>query len=105
MTDHLKTIENAVRSIRHEASMKTLDDRNKQTYIIWKSVDDRNVKDVSDVVGLFYGTHEEADDLIAKLNDADPSVREGFGGRKLYGYYRTEPTLITEANLKEFLQF
>jgi hypothetical protein len=75
----------------------------KSTYIIWKSVDDRNVRDVNDVVGLFEGTYEEADALIEKLNAADPSVKEGLFGRKLYGYWRSEPPRITAANLHEFL--
>jgi hypothetical protein len=75
------------------------------TYIIWKNVEDRNVKDVNKVVGLFVGTYEEADALLEKLNAADPSVKEGLGRRKLYGYWRSEPTFITPQNLNEFLQF
>jgi hypothetical protein len=77
---------------------------NKNTYIIWKSQDDRNVRDVNDVIGLFYGTYEEADQIIEKLNAADPSVKEGLFGSKRYGYWRSEPPVITAKNLHEFTE-
>lgn len=76
----------------------------KATYIIWKNVNDRNVAEVNDVVGLFTGTYEEADALIEKLNAADGSVIDGWCGRKLYGYWRSEPSVITESNLHEWLE-
>ncbi len=72
----------------------------KATYIIHKRVEDRNVAVVNDVIGLFTGTYEEADAVLAKLNAADPSVKGG-----LYPYWRSEPTVITDKNLKEFLDF
>lgn len=54
MKKHLAAIEQAVRD-RLESNA---------SYIIWKSVEDRNVADVNDVVGLFHGTYQEADALI-----------------------------------------
>lgn len=73
------------------------------TYIIWKRVNDRNIEDVNDVVGLFRGTYEEADELIDKLNAADPSVSVGIWGKPTYGYWRSEPDSITAANFKDFI--
>ncbi len=72
-----------------------------QTYIIWKSVEDRNVSDVNDVAGLFKGTYEEADAVIERLNKADPSVKEGFLGRVRIGYWRSEPNWLTPSAIKE----
>lgn len=71
-------------------------------YIIWKSVEDRNVRDVNEVVGLFTGTYEEADALIEKLNSADPSVKHI--GTVLYGYWRSEPNVIDLGNCLEFVE-
>jgi len=68
-------------------------------YIIWKSVEDRNVRDVNDVVGLFDGTWEEADALLDKLNAADPSVKGG-----LYPYWRSEPYRLTPERVQELLE-
>jgi hypothetical protein len=75
------------------------------TYIIWKNQPDTNVADVNEVVGLFTGAYEEADAVIEKLNTADPSVKEGLFKKKLYGYWRSEPAVITKGNLHEFLEF
>lgn len=73
-------------------------------YIIWKEQNDRNVRDVNEVVGIFTGTHEEADEILAKLNAADPSVQEGLFGRKRFGYWRSEPPVITKKNVHEFTE-
>jgi hypothetical protein len=75
----------------------------KVTYIIWKHQRHGSISDYKEVVGLFTGTYEEADALIDKLDAADPSVIDSFGGRKLYGHFRTEPPAITARNLHEFV--
>lgn len=103
MKQHLKAIEEAVRAIRLEQIDAEAKARNRVTYIIWKNEEHRNISDHAEVVGLFTGTYEEADALIDRLNKADPSVSEGFGGRVRHGYFRTEPTVITAQVEKEIV--
>ena len=77
-------------------------------YLIWKEQDDRNIQHVREVVGLFHGTREEVDALIEKMNEADPSVRASalgsFNKKWLFGYFQTEPAIITENNWREFIE-
>lgn len=104
MDKYLKQIEAAVRDIRLAQLDAQIDARDKHWYVIWKNVEDRNVADVNDITGLFYGTYKETDALIERLNKADPSVKGGLG-RKRWGYWRSEPPIITIQNEEEFLEF
>ena len=73
----------------------------KVTYIIWKRVEDRNVREVEDVVGLFTGTCEEADAVLADLNAREKGPKN-HRNEPLYPYRRSEPDVITKGNLWKF---
>ncbi len=71
----------------------------KTTYIIWKHERDRYISDRREVVGLFTGTYEEADELLECLNNSDPDVIAASLGRgPLYGYSRSEPDNLNHKN-------
>ncbi len=73
-------------------------------YIIWKHQRDNNIKNNHEVIGLFEGTWEQADALVEKLNNEDPDVQKTFGGRFLFGYFRSEPPTINDQNYREYIQ-
>ena len=67
------------------------------TYIIHHHVRNSNISDMSEVVGIFMGTYEEADILLERLRAADPESN-------LYGYWRTEPEVITPVVERDIIE-
>ena len=78
------------------------------TYIIWKSVEDRNVADVNEVIGVMT-VHEDdwekVNRVVEALNAGDEEVQRWVEaiGQVRYGYWKQEVSEITEKNVKEFL--
>jgi len=101
---HVATLQGAIREMEQQARVAAIDARNNVTYIIWKEERNSQIDGHAEVVGLYTGTYEEADALLERLNGADPDVQQGFGGRVRYGYYRTEPTVITAQVEKELME-
>lgn len=79
--------------------------RSTSIYVIWKDVNDRNVAGAKEVIGLFVGAWEEADELVEKLNQEDGGViPRGLGSGYMYGYWKQEPPTITLRNYREFIE-
>lgn len=71
---------------------------NKNHYIIWK-VRQSSQAEWNEVVGLFHGTYEEADEVVAKLIAADPDQPTWRSK-----YFRTEPCILDAATVKEICE-
>lgn len=69
-------------------------DADKHHYIIWvhREISQR---EWNAVVGLFYGTYEDADDVVGKLNATGSKI----GQRE--NYFRTEPRVLDAATASE----
>jgi hypothetical protein len=83
----IKTIQAAARELAQAERVRASDNRNRNQYIIWQKHRHSQISDYSEVAGLFYGTYEEADAILEKLGS---------------DFYRTEPTVMTAANVHEW---
>lgn len=68
---------------------------NKSLFLIWKDEHHPSIRDHCELVGIFEGTYEEADELIHELNKRDDSVFSIYG-RVANGYWRSEPRVLTK---------
>jgi len=100
MEKYLHQIKCAVKDIEQQMRTDRYAEQDRRTYVIWRHLPNSRISDLTEVIGLFTGTYEEADILIYKLNATDPDVTSG----RCRGYYRTEPAVMNAAYVKDMLE-